>query len=194
MTLSPQPRTTISIGVRLPFAAALAGAALFLVGCPSAQKRPAFQWKTAAITRPIIPAPLSPSEAALPEVTSVSEVASPPTLRIVPPRVPPRPHLPPSSTTPADAAKADGPLIVPQMSAQESADAQKEINLNLAVAEKNLDSVRGKALNAAQSDIANKAKGFIDDAREAVRSGDWSRARSLARKAQVLAEELARSL
>jgi hypothetical protein len=37
-------------------------------------------------------------------------------------------------------------------------------------------------------------KGFISDAREAGRAGDWPRARDLAKKAQVLSEELANSL
>jgi len=80
------------------------------------------------------------------------------------------------------------------MSAGESAAAQQEINASLAAAEKNLESIRGKTLNAGQTDMANKARSFIDDAREAARSGDWPRARSLAKKAQVLSEELARSL
>ena len=174
--------------------AVVVGAALLLAGCPSAQRRPAFQWKTAAITRPIIPAPFSASDGTLPEVTSVESVPAPPSLHIVPVRVPPRPRVPASSATPAENGKADGPLIVPQMSAGESAAAQQEISSSLAAADRNLDSVRGKALNAAQSDMANKAKGFINDAREAARSGDWARARSLAKKAQVLSEELARSL
>jgi hypothetical protein len=54
--------------------------------------------------------------------------------------------------------------------------------------------VRGKNLNAAQSDLASKIRGFIKDAREAAQIADWSRARSLAKKAQVLSEGLADSL
>jgi len=98
----------------------------------------------------------------------------------------------PSSSV-SEGGKADGPLIVPQVSATESAAAQQEINANLASAERNLEAVRAKNLNATQTDMANKAKGFMDEAREAAQSGDWARARSLAKKAQVLAEELARS-
>jgi hypothetical protein len=37
-------------------------------------------------------------------------------------------------------------------------------------------------------------RSFISDAREAGRAGDWARARDLAKKAQVLSEELADSL
>jgi hypothetical protein len=49
-------------------------------------------------------------------------------------------------------------------------------------------------LNATQSDLASKVRGFLKDAREAAQIGDWSHARSLAKKAQVLSEELASSL
>ena len=62
------------------------------------------------------------------------------------------------------------------------------------VAERNLNAVQGKTLNPAQTDMANKVKSFMNDAREAARGGDWTRARSLARKALVISEELARSL
>jgi hypothetical protein len=48
-------------------------------------------------------------------------------------------------------------------------------------------------LNPTQADLAAKVRSFIADAREAGKAGDWSRARDLARKAQVLSEELANS-
>ena len=85
-------------------------------------------------------------------------------------------------------------MISPQLTAQESAAAQQETNQSLAIAEKNLSSTRGKKLNAAQSDLASKIRGFLKDAREAAQTGDWSHARSLSKKAQVLSEELAGSL
>jgi hypothetical protein len=72
--------------------------------------------------------------------------------------------------------------------------AQQQTNQSLVIAEKNLGSARGKNLNAAQSDLVSKIKGFIKDARAAAQVTDWSRARSLAKKAQVLSEELAGSL
>jgi hypothetical protein len=49
-------------------------------------------------------------------------------------------------------------------------------------------------LNAVQSDLASKVRSFISDAREAGRAGDWGRSRDLAKKAQVLSQELAGSL
>src|SRR5215471_6323706 len=195
MKLSAQPRAAIPTGTSRPCAALVAGVALFLAGCPPAQKRPALGWQTTAAVRPIIPAPLLPSDPTLPEVESASAEA-PPSLQIVLPRPAPprsRPPLQPS-TAASEVGKADGPLIVPQVSADESAAAQQEVNASLAAAERNLEAVRGRTFNAAQTDIANKTRGFVAEAREAARSGDWSRARSLAKKAQVLSEELGRSL
>jgi len=42
--------------------------------------------------------------------------------------------------------------------------------------------------------LISKITGFIKDAREAANIADWNRARSMAKKAQVLSEELAGSL
>jgi len=85
-------------------------------------------------------------------------------------------------------------MISPQLTPQESAVAQQQANQSLGIAEKNLASVRGKKLNSTQSDLISKITGFIKDAREAANIADWSRARSMAKKAQVLSEELAGSL
>jgi len=85
-------------------------------------------------------------------------------------------------------------MIAPQLTPRESVLARQQTNQSLSIAEKNLESARGKNLNAAQSDLVSKIRGFIKDAREAAQITDWSRARSLAKKAQVLSEELASSL
>jgi hypothetical protein len=161
----------------------------------AAKKRPAIHWQTASIVHPIIPSPRPSDASTLPEVTSI------PALELPPPRIaflpahpgPPRPRVP--AQPPANAStKDDGPLIVPQLTAEESANAQQEANASLATAEKNLEAVRGKTLNAAQTDMSNKVKSFMNDARQAARVGDWTRARGLAKKAQVISEELAHSL
>ena len=65
---------------------------------------------------------------------------------------------------------------------------------SLSIADKNLEFARGKNLNATQSDLVSKIISFLKDAREASQAADWIRARNLARKAQVLSEELASSL
>ena len=77
------------------------------------------------------------------------------------------------------------------MTPEEAANAQHRANQSIQEAEKNLEKTRGKALNATQADVASKVRGFLGDAREAARTGDWERAQNLARKAQVLSEELA---
>lgn len=121
------------------------------------------------------------------------ELPQPPGLPY-PHAIPPRPRV--VSVPPAenDSVKADVPLIAPQLSAEEKASAQQQTNQSISVAEKNLAATRGKSLNAAQADLASKVRGFISDAREAVRVGDWGGAQSLARKAEFLSEELVRML
>ncbi len=109
---------------------------------------------------------------------------------------PPRPRgsTPPPIATGNDTEKSEAPTIAPQLTSQESAVAEQQTNQSLRIAESNLQSARGKNLNATQTDLISKIRGFIKDAREAAQITDWSRARSLAKKAQVLSEELVDSL
>jgi len=169
--------------------------ALLLGGCMAAKKHPNIAWRTASIVHPIVPTPPPADAGTLPEVTSIPSIeVPPPRVTFLPPHaVPPRPRVPVQPAVNGN-AKDEGPLIVPQISAEESASAQQETTASLSDAEKNLRAVQGKTLNPAQTDMSNKVKSFMNDAREAARNGDWTRARSLARKAQVLSEELARSL
>jgi len=97
----------------------------------------------------------------------------------------------PRSVPVAAAAPVVTPAIVPQISEQESAEAQRETRQNLATAERILSRTRGRALSAEQADLTGKIRGFARDARAAAREGDWLRARSLAEKAQLLSQELA---
>jgi len=84
--------------------------------------------------------------------------------------------------------------MVPELSPQQASSLQRETNQSLTVAERNLAATAGKSLNATQTDLASKVRSFISDAQEAGNSGDWTRARELAKKAEVLSEELASSL
>jgi len=68
------------------------------------------------------------------------------------------------------------------------------MNQSVGVAERNLAAANGKTLNDMQSDLFSKVQSFLADAQEAARSGDLRRANILAKKAQVLSEELAGSL
>jgi hypothetical protein len=168
-------------------------------GC-SVRKRPSIPWAAAVQVRPVTPAQTAEAnnvpEDALPELR-LELPASPNHLIIVrsappPPRA--RVGTPPSAAAGNDTEKLESPMLAPPITPQESAVAQQQANQSLSIAEKNLALTRGKNMNAAQADLVSKIRSFIKDAREAAQSADWSRARSLAKKAQVLSEELAGSL
>ena len=168
-----------------------------LGGC-SIRRRPDIPWATAVQVRPVTPQETQEtngvSEDPLPELRfelPPSSVRLNP-VRIAPPR--PRTGSPPTATTGNDAEKSEAPTIIPQLTPQEFVVAQQQTNESLSIAEKNLRAARGKTLSPAQMDLVSKIRGFMKDAREAAQITDWSRARSLAKKAQVLSEELASSL
>ncbi|HKV64083.1 MAG TPA: hypothetical protein VJO16_19410 [Candidatus Acidoferrum sp.] len=173
-------------------------ATIALGGC-AAQKRPNIPWATAIQVKPVVQAHNAGTGDAPEDFGSELQLDLPTfPSRLIPLRTapPPRPRIntPPPAGTGSDTEKSETPLIAPQLTPQESAVAQQQTNQSLSIAEKNLASARGRTLNAAQSDLVSKIRGFIKDAREAARIADWSRARSLAKKAQVLSEELAGSL
>jgi hypothetical protein len=175
------------------FLAVLGSAAGLLSGC-AARKTPAIPWSTAVLVRPVVPPhpqETDASEEAAPDLQiEIPSAPAPLATRTAPPR--PRTAV---ATNPNPApGKPNTPQIVPELSTQESNSLQQETNQGLAVADYNLAATSGKSLNAAQADLASKVRSFISDAREAGRAGDWTRARDLAKKAQVLSEELARSL
>jgi len=151
--------------------------------------------------RPVVQARAATEDGAHLEAPEFKLDLEPLAALLVPMRVasPPRPHVPPAPT-PTLAAPVAGedkppaPTIAPQLSQAEFAAAQQETSQSLEIAEKNLAATRGKTLNAAQSDLVSKIKGFLKDARAAARVGDWVLARNLAKKAQVLSEELLHSV
>jgi hypothetical protein len=100
----------------------------------------------------------------------------------------------PSDTAAAQPAKPPAPTISPQLSADEQAAFQRKTNDNITNAEKNLQLVNGRQLTAAQRDLVDKIRAFVDEAHEAMRSADWDRANNLAQKAYVLSAELDNSL
>ena len=78
------------------------------------------------------------------------------------------------------------PQIAPQLSAKAQAAAVRTTTDDIRVAERNLQTAYGRQLNASQSDLVEKIAGFLAQAHEAIRTGDWVRAQNLAQKAQVL--------
>lgn len=163
------------------------------------RRRPSISWATAIQIRPLPHAQTLPPDDPEFEAPVFIPNLGPLTAMMVPVRsAPPRPRViapPATPATPvADAEKPEAPTIAPQLSQQESTAARQETNESLNIAEKNLASAQGKRLNASQSDLVSKIKGFLKDAREAAQAGDWARARNLAKKAQVLSEELVHSV
>jgi len=137
-----------------------------------------------------------------PEVSGVPE-KTPPTLTVPSPKPPPprtrprtTPHPPepePAATEPA-APRPEPPRISPRYTAAEEVALREQTNRSIAKAEANLQRVGGRRLNATQNDMAEKIRGYLGQAREAAQSGDWLRAQTLASKAEVLSEELIKSL
>jgi hypothetical protein len=190
-----QPRIAVMRRSVLTFFSVFGSAAIMVSGC-AAQRKHAIPWSTEVLVRPT----------ALQRSSSTGDIEDPvPDLRMeIPPppgplavarTSPARPrNVSPSINQNAPPGRPDAPQIVPELSSQESASLQRQTEQSLSAAERNLAATAGKSLNATQSDLASKVRSFISDAREAGRAGDWARARELAKKAQVLAEELAGSL
>ena len=166
---------------------------LVLSGCAERRAR-AFPWATAIQVRPI---PVARSGAAQEEAGDATPdleyVIPPPVSRVVNVRsVPARPRVAAASSAESSAGgKLDAVDLIADLSPAEIAEAQHQTNESLATAQHNLDAARARRLRPSQMDLASKVNGFINDAREAEREGDWTRARNLSQKAQVLSEQLA---
>jgi type IV secretory pathway VirB10-like protein len=106
---------------------------------------------------------------------------------------PPRPRVAPSESAEPAPPKPVPPQISPQLSARDLESARANTTLNMTTAEKNLHMADGRQLNAAQKDLTDKISGFLAQAHEAIRAGDWVRALNLAEKARVLSDELVKS-
>jgi hypothetical protein len=187
------PKTVLQrslLGLSILF---LCCAAAMLGGC-SMRKRPNIPWATAIQVRPVTQPHLAAvNDIPEDQVPDLRLELPPSSLHLITMRsAPPRPRAATSPTAGAgnDTEKLDAPLITPQLSPEETAAAQQQTNQSLNIAEKNLESKRGKRLNAAELDLVSKIRGFLKDAREAAQIADWARARSLSKKAQVLSEEL----
>jgi hypothetical protein len=168
-------------------------AALIISGCAE-RKRPKLAWAAAVQVRPILPARAT-MDAPEPVADLKLEFPPQPLHLVLLHGAPVRPHVAaPSAPENAPAAKAETPLIVPQLSRQESQALQEETNQSASVARKNLAAASGKTLNVTQSDLVSKIRSFLADSEEAGRAEDWRRARSLAKKAEVLSQELVGSL
>ncbi|HVS74395.1 MAG TPA: hypothetical protein VHE23_03130 [Candidatus Acidoferrales bacterium] len=168
--------------------------AVFLGNGCAGRKPAAFPWQTASMVRPRPPA--KPASTAVEPAPDLEPVIPRPPRLILAHNAPPRPRTNGSAgTDEADPDSRAGSFsIAPQLTPAESAAAQQQTDQNLRAAEANLSRSKGRALSPTQSDLAQKSRSFLRQARKAAREGDWVRARNLAVKAQLLSEELVRTL
>jgi hypothetical protein len=183
---------------RWPHYAVVSAAVAALVlsdGCAEKRAR-AYPWATAITARPNAPVPAAAYTP--PQIDESApdlpwDFAPPPSLAVS--RQPTRPRVAVQpAPEPAGSAKPDPLSLAPQLSQQEIAAAQQEMNDSLGIAQRNLATAKNHRLNATQSDLASKVNSFVDESKAAAKDGDWARARNLARKAQLLSDELASSL
>jgi len=173
--------------------AAMIPAAMLADGC-AGKRAHVYPWATAITVRPRTPVTASYTPASVDE--SAPDLpwnfAPPPSLAVI--RQPARPRVPvQAAPEPPENVKTEAPLLAPQLSQQEIAAAQQQMNESLGVAQRNLQAAKSHRLNAAQTDLASKVNSFVEESKVAVKDGDWARARNLARKAQLLSDELASS-
>lgn len=107
----------------------------------------------------------------------------------------PRPRAPVEAEAVAPKAEPEPePIqIAPELSAKDQAAAVRTTTNDIRVAERNLQVAYGRQLSASQNDLVGKIAGFLAQAHEAIRTGDWVRAQNLAQKAQVLSVQLVKS-
>ena len=173
--------------------ALLCAGAAWTAGCYTKRPPQVTFARYATLQPPVVPAAARKGLDAPPEFDTET-VSAPPELAVAR-SVPARPHVTPAPT--AETGKPEKPAepgMAPEFSTQEVEAAKAEIQRNLDMMEKNLTLSFGRSLNAAQQDLVSKVHGFAENAREAMKSGDWVRAKNLSKKAEVLSEELAASL
>jgi len=188
------PRQAEPFSLTQPFL--LVAAALVLQGCAAKQVhvRP---WTAAIAVRPNLPSTTSENPQASLAVDAPELSVELPSLLspLGSNKQPTRPRVPVQlAPETAEAHKAAAPSLEPELSQQELAAAQQQLNQSTAIAQRNLNAAKGRSLNPTQSDLTSKVAAFLQESKEAAHAGDWTRARNLAKKAQVLSEELAASL
>jgi hypothetical protein len=138
-----------------------------------------------------------PAEAMAPPPTIPDAVTAPPAVIVSHPKParPSRPVAEPANDPPADQpAHPAAPQISPQISPEEQANYERKTKEDLAIAEQNLQQASGRKTSAAQDDLKEKISRFMEQSRDAIKSGDLARAQNLAQKARLLSVELVESL
>jgi hypothetical protein len=171
--------------------AAMCGCLVWSAGCDTRKPQAKPVVNFIAVVHPVIPPETAPDLESPPNLSG--EVPEPPELALSKAQ-PARPHVAPAPTPEPAAEKHPEPTIAPQVTTEEMIAAKTETQHDLDAAERNLAMAQGKSLNATQQDLASKIRGFADNAKEAMRVGDWVKAKNFSKKAEVLSEQLAESL
>jgi|SRR5580698_10356874 hypothetical protein len=199
----------LPIPARIEFAALACMISLACGGC--AHKKVQAAAPVAAAPQPIAaemerPMNIAPDTTALPPP---EEVAPPPAIpasnantppvslpKAKPAPAPRKPAADPPATEPAadQPTHPSAPQILPQLSASDLEAYQRRTNEDIGIAEQNLHQSDGKQLSAAQKDLVEKITSFLEQSRDAIKGGDWTRAQTLAQKARLLSFELVSSL
>jgi hypothetical protein len=177
--------------------AMLCAVAAIVSGCAATQKprARAFPWASANTVRPLAPTRTSADVSNADLFSDLGlDVPAPPSVVGGAPSGPPRPRVAVVPSSGGNSSRVpEAPMIVPQLSSEQTAAAQQQTSTSVNIAEKNIAASQGRLLNAMQSDLASKVRSFLAEAREAAQVGDWTRASSAAKKAEVLSQELASS-
>ena len=136
------------------------------------------------VNQPAPEAPAEPPEVKAPPAQPVPAVSEQPR---------PKPPVETEAAAPKPEPEPEPLQIAPELSAKAQAAAVRTTTDDIRVAERNLQVAYGRQLNASQNDLVGKIAGFLGQAHEAIRTGDWVRAQNLAQKAQVLSLELVKS-
>jgi hypothetical protein len=162
--------------------------ALFCSGCFT-KKRPVFAMSQLTLGHPVVP---PAADIRLDDAPEISVELEPVPRLVIPHGVPPRPHVATATAPgPPPTEKPTEPILAPELSDVQLSAAKSETQQSLGAAERNLALTEGKPLNATQQDVVSKIRGFMDSAREAIKNSDWPRARTQAKKAEVLSREFA---
>ncbi len=199
MTCHPQSRPGWLRAILRSCLVFLCLGSVVLGGCAErkAAKARTFPWASAKAARPRIPtfgtAGDTGTDSSEIDDDREVDVSPPPSPLVLARSVPARPRVAAAPVEQPEPGLPEAPQIVPQLTPEETAEAQRQTSSGVGIAERNLASSRGHNLNPSQADLVSKVRSFLAEAREAARVGDWTRARSAAKKAQVLSEDLSRS-
>jgi len=80
------------------------------------------------------------------------------------------------------------------MSQSDQVELTKQTQQYVTTAQQNLHRADGRELNTNQHDMVDKIRGFLEQAQDAIRTSDWSRAKNLSQKAYLLSIELVKTL